>query len=1396
MTQQYIFLQDYSQEIAKQYDDLLNQHMELLPYTLSYPISQAVDKIKTEQYGAAMNHVLDFFEISVQYSSVLFFFFLLKEKSLEVTGQKALKVFVNKIDGKRPLSFGDWVNDLFVPVLQAAIREIPDNPFVQSMSQCVCSNRKNILLGGKNEASIVQIRNEYKGHSTTLSEEIYKGVLYTLEKRVMDMLNGLSALALYKFYAVEEYGMVWNMNGVNPNVENLQNISGLKPNHYYVCYERPEGTIDCVDLFPMVFMNEKRFVYLFQSLKDEHAAYISSNQNAVTYITDLQNEHIDTCFQRVVPSFDVSKELNWEELRVCMEGESKYFMERVYKEKKYNQELFVDRERLTDTLHQFWKSEKTFFPLLGEAGQGKTCQLCYWTEELLRQNKGVLIFNGADFSNITLDQKFKKIWGYSPRRDVMRLLRSLHEKAEQNNEFVYFFFDAINECLHYYQKEEAEEGPLYLYRDIARLLIHQDFPRFKVLFTCRFYTWKNLIQGNCLEEVKLMYQVGNEEELAIRNFTDNEVRKAYSIYQRLYQMTTSYEEIDKGLLIRLKDPLVLKFVSSNYLGQKLPNRTLEYTSLSLFEKMLWDMENSYAGRLQGEIVSAIGDYLLNKFLNGIPVSSISTECLKEAYHHEDNELHELATKIYKKDGITIAYAELLNKAERPILRETERIVENTSVSEITFIYERFLEFVMAKAFVVQMRRNINDQTQTIPAQAYLQALEKAVVNVVFIGAIRNALVIDCLQTRNYSTLLQLAALHSDNYIVMQLLTEVMNILIRENYENELFCLIDKMLSEEVEKGHELITQLNIVNKKIESNQADEEVIATYKKLSKKLAPVIRLRKLASITTINGILLTDYFNENLYQNDALSFLWRLMLNPIHEVRNDACMYTYYLSNKTHTLEYTPLKGNLCENIIHRMLNLVKSHTLLVTMAQKRMRKRAFIFFETATRLATLLIIDELMTRKGSSNKVKDMMQEIESMARYFTGNFYLLRIFMPVLQILMRKQITFQVTYVNNAIEYQVFWNQAETTNFSQKESWRRESIKEAMSFIGHHCRFHKNTNAPECLEEEKRFRDFHPCILSAYKSGSSFVYFTLERILIIMGATKWENVRPCIEGFFTEDFRKTEWFDYSQMSMLYVLFQISLYTKEEIPELIKIYTQEAKIWTLKCRGLFKAPHSHKANPDGVYKRNVMTWYCVVYCGKRGDQNVPEGKEYGVPMFYELIDVAIKEKDKELLVHLIENISELITDFGYIHTGMNLLKYILLQYDTEEKVREIDEKLLERGGIYQYDLVRVVGNVLSTAKNYYQKEVDLFIKKTLVGLTFPGISGYREEILSYNPSGETLSDLFTHKFGKFLTWGLLFEDSIDQFAYEAMCTSVEASDCFSWYDQVVRILLKHLFKLNL
>lgn len=1393
----YSFLQNYSQDVSEQYTRLLSQHIEELPYTLSFPIYQATQKIQSAHYGAAMNHVLDFFEISIQYATIVLFALLRGEKERPAV-HKVISSFINKIDSKRPLSLGDWVNDLFFPLMNIASSEIPEHPFVRSMSAHVYSRHKNILSGGKNCASIVQIRNEYKGHSTTLSEEIYRGVLYTLEKRAMEMLQGLASLSEYSFFAIDSDGGAWDLKGIKTTAlaELPDCLTNPLPQHYYMCPKAVNDGSELIDLFPLIFLDTKRHVYVFQSLKEENVSYISSNEDAITYISDALNESIDNYFQQVVPSFDISKELNWKELKDCMTKESTHFMSLIYKEKKYNRELFVNREQLSATLSRFWASDKTLFPLLGEAGQGKTCQLCYWTEELLENGKAVLIFNGSDFCNYTVEQKIKTIFGYNIKRDPSRLLSSLHEKAEQNNEYVYFFFDAINECLHYCGDNGQEEGPLHLYTAIRNLLVSDKYPRFKTLFTCRFYTWKNLIMGHTVADTPYIFQDGDEDELSIRSFTDSETREAYNTYRRLYQMSTPYDKIEKSVLIRLKDPLMMKFVSANYLGKPLSEDTEDYTSISLFDKIMNDTENSYAGRLQCRIISGIGDYLLSRYMKGVPTGAISTEELRNAYDAPDSELYALSRDIYKKDGISIAYAELLNKAERPILREAERMVENVQVFEINFIYERFLEYIMAKSFVAQQRKDIQDASQPISDEVYLSVLQSSAVNVVFIGTIRNALIMDCVQTGNYSTLLKLASSHGDQYLVMQLLTEVMNTFIRENYEHELFFLIDRMLSENIPSGKMYIAQLNDANKKIEKNQANEEVIAEYKMLYNELAPVIRLRKLAAISTINGILQTDYFNEHLYHADALKFLWRLMMDPIHDVRNDVCMYTYYLSNKTHTLNYTPLKRNLCEVIILQMFSLVKSRPLLVNMIGNRLREQSLIFLETASRLATLLIIDELARRDGDRRLVKEMLQEIEKMARYFTLDFYLLRLFMPVLQIVMHKQITFQSAYVNNAIEYQGFWEREEFSASDEQGAWTRPCIKECMNYVWHHSKFHQDLNAPECIKEEEEFRKFHSKILSAYKTGDSFSYFVVERVLIIMGVSKWNNIRHCVENFFTDEYRQTEWFDYSQMSMLYVLFQIAMYTKEDIKELTDIYTRECKMWTLRCKGLFKAPQSHKANLTGLYKRNVMTWYCIVYCAGGGDGVTHEGDASCVPVFYELIDIAIRNKDRELLIHLIENISELITDFGYVNTAMGLLKYILIQYDTSEKVEEIDKVEVNRDGIYECGLIKIVGNVLSTAKNYYQAETDAFIKKDLSGLSFPGIPTYREEILSYNPSGETLSDLFTHKFGKFLTWGLLFEESIDNFAYEAMCTSVNASDCSSWFNQVVRILLKHLFKLKL
>ena len=140
----------------------------------------------------------------------------------------------------------------------------------------------------------------------------------------------------------------------------------------------------------------------------------------------------------------------------------------------------------------------------------------------------------------------------------------------------------------------------------------------------------------------------------------------------------------------------------------------------------------------------------------------------------------------------------------------------------------------------------------------------------------------------------------------------------------------------------------------------------------------------------------------------------------------------------------------------------------------------------------------------------------------------------------------------------------------------------------------------------------------------------------------------------------------------------------------------------------------------------------------------------------------------------------------------MLLYILKAFDTSRKVETLDAVETDRDGIYALSLVSLIGNVLSTAKNYFADEVDSFIKRDIVGLTFPGISKYREQILSFNPSGESLSDLFTHKFGNFLMWSLLNEPSVEQFSIKAMSSAYDSKDCFEWFDKVIRILVKDMF----
>ncbi len=129
--------------------DIDSGKISQLPFTLSYPIEQAVTAIEKQQYGKAMNHLIDFFEISAPFCSFVFLRLLQQASTNNAAILPALRQFVDKIDNKRPLSFGDWLNDLLTPLIAAAAKHMPQSSLTKSFCDNIYIKRRNILLGSK-----------------------------------------------------------------------------------------------------------------------------------------------------------------------------------------------------------------------------------------------------------------------------------------------------------------------------------------------------------------------------------------------------------------------------------------------------------------------------------------------------------------------------------------------------------------------------------------------------------------------------------------------------------------------------------------------------------------------------------------------------------------------------------------------------------------------------------------------------------------------------------------------------------------------------------------------------------------------------------------------------------------------------------------------------------------------------------------------------------------------------------------------------------------------------------------------------------------------------------------------------------------------------------------------
>ncbi|WP_421917933.1 NACHT domain-containing protein [Marinifilum sp.] len=1079
---------------------------------------------------------------------------------------------------------------------------------------------------------------------------------------------------------------------------------------------------------------------------------------------NLQEEYTIIEARKKVGISLLQSKKKWADYLKESKNQTNGFLTEMSKE-KYDAEVFTDRKQVSISFERFIESTASAFVLLGSAGSGKTNQICHWAWELQRQNECVICVNSKIFSNISVEEYFQTAFGELKLETFLVNLQILAKHQQKN---VFFFFDAINECVDYFDEtsQKNQKGPIQLLKAIDKYFIKHNLPKLKVVISCRSYTWKELIE---LEASRIKHDLYfsnqiKEEHTTIQHLSETELASTYLKYQQKYQIKTSKEELfhsDFNLIRnRLTDPLILKMSSVVFQKQALPKDIRLFHSNHLFENLLREKGISLAGKNKREYV------LLNKIAKCLWKSdhdSISMEQLIAAFDNEDDRLNSLSKSIFANDDF-----EFSTPFEALIEKGILKIEKKYGIDEIRFVYERYQEYWFARIFKDEENRKLDHRALPIPAESYIQALHTGKNYAVVRNALRSALLQDYLDKHNDpKTILSLAC--DNSYEAQQLVIDALSVILQEDY-NQVWNLLEQLLSHDHELSNEKGKRLDKLDKLLEdyskkktNSQSTkyEDRLQEQNQILNELLPTIQVKKIA-IYAIYEIFKSDIYQNHLYPKDKhpVNALLHAMANPLSKVRDIVSLYVYYISK---------MDKNLGFKILDHLTGKMSKSNILFNFRSDLLKKNVF---DPAIRISILLIVEDL----SSKNNI-DGSKDYEFSYKIINQWIKILNEFSFIFPILkkftLRKLATIQSEYVNNGIEYQHFWDQIPV--HSKNGEWSHKGYNQLLDYL---------TN------DRDDFKDLHPLVMKAMYSGDAYSFFMLERVLIMQAFKDWKRIENIVKQVEQADVSHPS-VNYMQMSILYVLFRYIIKKEKPEKESIRLFATLTYNWTIRCKGVYFAHNNYEANNNKPYKQYTLNWYGAAFCRHYGDGNKREEDIYPMPIFYQLIDEAMQKMDKELLYYCIENIAVLVTDFGYYKSALQLLEYSMNKIQYESTIRDLDSIEVDRAN-YQDDIRTFLCKTLGTIKSYHHKEVDFFVNNNLRTSSFPEIDKFREDLIHYNQSYENIGDLLTHKFGNFIIWSLQNNPQISASLKQIMQYGTEVENYKGWFKKLSTYVFDKLF----
>lgn len=318
----------------------------------------------------------------------------------------------------------------------------------------------------------------------------------------------------------------------------------------------------------------------------------------------------------------LSKENLLKFCRLQIESEMKELVgSRSEPQRKFIPEIFVGRDDFTAAVAQFRSSGFVLFPLIADAGSGKTCCLCDLARRGIDQEQPTLFYRGINLKGPILDAVASDFnWTFSEQLSEVGLIRRLDRVLGEQQLLI--IIDGVDEWEYEFRRQDLLAT--------ARLLAAAT--QVKLIFSCKSIAWSQFSHARGQPTGISQYVSGESrgDAFILRQMSRKEFNDAVARYQEFYKLERGMEDL--ALEAARRDPFFMRilFEVSKSSGES----KVLLSSVDLFEEYLHQALSRVKHPDQGlAVLTRIGHVLFvrgEERLNRVDVLG----CLGGVFNHE------------------------------------------------------------------------------------------------------------------------------------------------------------------------------------------------------------------------------------------------------------------------------------------------------------------------------------------------------------------------------------------------------------------------------------------------------------------------------------------------------------------------------------------------------------------------------------------------------------------------------------------------------------------------------------------------------------------------------------------------------------------------------------------